>query len=118
MNKSTKDSKPEPIMRLEAHDRVIEIFGQFQKGDVLDAACGEGALSVRLRDAGFKVRCCDIDPALMKAKDFENREVNLNTDRIDYPDASVDYIACVNCVHRIYNIQNAITLLKLINPEK
>jgi len=99
---------PRPITRRENHDNVMALFEQFPPGDVLDVPCGEGALSVRLREAGFTVRCCDIDPALMKATDFENKQVELNTGHIDYPAESFDYIACVNGLHRLYNIQNAV----------
>ncbi len=100
---------PNPITRLRNHDKAMAIFEQFPAGYVLDASCGEGALSVRLRDAGFTVRCCDIDLALMKAKGFENKQVDLNAGRIDYPDGSFDYVASVNGLHRLYNIENAIS---------
>jgi len=104
-------------MRPEGHDKVVALFEELPKGAVLDAACGEGALSLRLRKAGFKVRCCDIDPALMKAEGFENKELDLNTDPIDYPDASFDYVACVNGLHRAYNIQHPIAeFARLLKP--
>jgi len=101
-------SGPQPITRRENHDIVMALFERMPTGDVLDAPCGEGALSLRLREAGFAVRCCDIDPALMKAEGFENKPVELNTGRIDYPDESFDYVVCVNGLHRLYNIRNAV----------
>lgn len=108
---------PKPITRRENHDNVMAIFEHLPKGAVLDAACGEGALSVRLHDAGFTVQCCDIDLALMKAEGFENKQVDLNTGSIGYPDKSFDYVVCVNGLHRLYNIQNAIAeFARLLKP--
>ncbi len=108
---------PRPITSRKNHDKVMAIFKQFPAGNVLDASCGEGALSVRLHDAGFIVRCCDIDLELMRAKGFESRQVDLNTGRIDYPDGSFDYVASVNGLHRLYNIENAISeFARMLKP--
>ncbi len=110
-------SAPKPITRLENHDIVMALLEGVGHGDVLDAGCGEGALSVRLRNAGFTVRCCDIDPDLMKADGFEIKQVDLNTGRIDYSDGSFDCIVSVNCLHRLYNIRNAISEFhRLLRP--
>ena len=97
-----------PIVGWGSHDFIMSIFNGFRRGTVLDAPCGHGALSVRLREQGFSVSCCDIDPELMQAEGFENRKVDLNTGRIDYDDGSFDYITCVNGLHRLYNIENAV----------
>ena len=110
-------STPRPITRMENHDVVMALVDDLACGDVLDAGCGEGALSVRLRDAGFSVCCCDIDPALMKADGFELKQVDLNTGRIDYSDGSFDCIVSVNCLHRLYNIRNAVSeFRRLLRP--
>jgi len=97
-----------PITRRESHDKVMELIEALPRGDVLDAQCGEGALAERLRAAGFSVSCCDVDLALMKAEGFENKQVDLNTGRIDYADASFDYVTSTNGLHRLYNIDNAL----------
>jgi len=97
-----------PIARQESHNKVMELIKEFPHGDVLDAQCGQGALAERLRDAGFNVKCCDIDLDLMKATGFENRQADLNTDKIGYLDASFDYVTSTNGLHRLYNIDNAI----------
>jgi len=116
-NTSTDNSKPRPITRPENHDVVMALLDRMPRGEVLDAACGEGALSVRLRDAGFGVRCCDIDPALMKAEGFESKQVDLNRGRIDYADSMFDYVICVNGLHRLYNIYNAVAEFhRLLKP--
>lgn len=110
-------ARPAPITRAESHDTVMAVFEELPRGAVLDAQCGEGALAVRLEEAGFDVRGCDIDPALLKAKGLEVREADLNLDRIDYPDGSFDHIASVNGLHRLYNIRNAISeFARLLKP--
>jgi 2-polyprenyl-3-methyl-5-hydroxy-6-metoxy-1,4-benzoquinol methylase len=101
-------SAPRPITRQSSHDKVVQIIKGFAPGDILDAQCGQGALAERLREEGFNVRCCDIDLDLMKAQGFENKQADLNTERIDYPDASFDYVTSTNGLHRLYNIDNAI----------
>jgi len=99
---------PRPITRRESHDKVMALIETLPRGDILDAQCGEGALAERLRDAGFRVRCCDIDPGLMKAQGLESKPVDLNTGRIEYDDGAFDYVASTNGLHRLYNIDNAL----------
>lgn len=117
MARDSTSGAPQPIMRRAGHDKAMELLAEFPPGDVLDAACGEGALSVRLRDAGFTVRCCDIDPGLMKAEGFENKQVDLNIGQINYPDASFDYVICMNGLHRLFFISNALAEFnRLLRP--
>ena len=116
--KKNNDTMPKPITRMENHNYIMTIFEGFARGEVLDVPCGEGALALRLRDKGFSVRCCDIDPALMKAKGFESKQADLNRERIDYPDSSFDYVVCVNGLHRLYNIQTAIAeFARMLKPK-
>lgn len=117
MARDATTTAPQPIMRRAGHEKALELLAEFPPGDVLDAACGEGALSVRLRDAGFTVRCCDIDPGLMKAERFESKQVDLNTGQVDYPDASFDYVVCMNGLHRLFYIGNALAEFnRLLRP--
>lgn len=99
---------PRPITREETHNLAMALFEQFPRGVVLDAQCGQGALALRLINAGFTVRCCDIDLGLMKLEGVENKAVDLNVGRVDYPSESFDYIASTNGLHRLYSIENAI----------
>jgi 2-polyprenyl-3-methyl-5-hydroxy-6-metoxy-1,4-benzoquinol methylase len=53
---------------------------------VLDAGCGPGYYSLRLREAGAEVRGMDLSPAMLaeyRALDFEGEEASLETFRSD-----------------------------------
>ena len=78
------------------------------RGVVLDLPAGEGALTVRLRELGFTVEPCDIDPGLYKARGDPPRPGNLN-DRIPFDDCQFDYVACINGLHRIYAVDRAVS---------
>jgi hypothetical protein len=45
------------------HDKVVEILTNFgHRGSLLDAPAGDGAISQRLKEAGFDVVAADINP--------------------------------------------------------
>lgn len=84
------------------------LIGREPAGRILDAPCGRGALSVRLRQMGFDVSCCDIDPGVFKAEGLPLAVANLNRDRLPYDDGAFDYIVCSGGLHRLFNIDHAI----------
>jgi len=66
----------------------------------LDLGAGRGALSVRLRDAGFDVVACDQDPGIFQAPGIECRGID-GSGRLPYDDASFDLVTAVEVVEHI-----------------
>ena len=99
---------PKPITRGENHEQILAMLSRMPPGRVLDAPCGEGALSIRLKQMGFDVACCDIDPALFKLEDLTVQYAELNLGKIPFENESFDYVASVNGLHRLWNPANAI----------
>jgi len=65
------------------HELVMRLIGRDfpgggQRREAIDVPCGAGALSVRLRDLGFSVTCCDIDPGHFEPTGFRHVQADLN----------------------------------------
>jgi len=99
---------PKPITRAENHEQILAMLSPLPRGRILDAPCGEGALAIRLKEMGFDVACCDIDPALFKLEDLAVQYAELNLGKVPFEDESFDYVASVNGLHRLWNPANAI----------
>ena len=78
------------------------------RGRVLDAPCGQGALSERLAAAGFDVACADVDPAMFRAPGLTVQATELNQGKLPFEDAGFDLVVSVNGLHRLWNPANAI----------
>ena len=99
---------PKPMTRPENHDKIVAMLSDSPRGSLLDAPCGEGALSIRLKQMGFDVTCCDIDPDLFKVEDLSVQYGELNLGKLPYEDASFDYVVSANGLHRLWNPANAL----------
>ena len=53
---SNETRAPAPLARPEIHTTVAQILDPLPRGRLLDVPAGEGALSARLREAGFSDR--------------------------------------------------------------
>ena len=89
------------------YDTVLSILKTVRAGKVLDVPAGEGALALRLANAGFDVRCCDLYPEIFRLKNIEIRKGNLEG-CLDYANSSFDSIVCVEGLEHAENPQNAI----------
>lgn len=87
---------------------VARHFATLPKGTVLDAPTGGGALAERLLRLGFTPTCCDIDPAHFAVEGLICDQVNLNRDRLPYPDDTFDYVATVGGLHRLFRPEHAL----------
>jgi len=104
---ASSDRAPLPIARIEIHETVARILDPFPRGKLLDVPAGEGALSARLRNAGFDVQACDLYPEMFKLKDMEVRRGDLSG-VLPYEDAEFQYIVCLEGLEHIENPHQAI----------
>jgi SAM-dependent methyltransferase len=103
---------PRPLTSRSTHDLVIDMLRRdYPRGgsgvDFLDAPCGAGALSVRMRDLGFNVTCCDIDRGNFEASGFEHIQADLNA-RLPMADRRFDGIISVAGIQRLHDPHVAI----------
>lgn len=96
-----------PLARNEIHDKVFELLLREPRGRILDVPTGAGAMALRLREAGFDVFCCDINPAYFSVPDLKLDIGDLNS-TLPYPDNYFDYIICIEGIEHTENPFNAI----------
>src|SRR6476469_9610818 len=89
------------------YDTVERILKDRPRGRLLDVPAGEGALALRLKNAGFDVHCSDLYPAMFKLREIEIRQGDLDG-RLPYDDRAFDDIVCVEGLEHIENPANAI----------
>jgi len=95
-------------------DAVYRLFQRFPPGSMLDVGCGQGALAWELEQLGFAVSCCDIDSERFKLENTRFEVANLNRDRLSYADGEFVYVACVGVLHRLSNIDHALSEMKRV----
>ena len=92
------------------HDRFLAFFAKlvgacFDKLStlrVLDVGAGQGALSAKLRDAGFDVSACELHPEIFKCDRVECREAD-HTESLPYDDAAFDAAVAVEVAEHLAN---------------
>ena len=97
----------EILARDEVHDWLIGALSRERKGVLLDVPAGTGALAVRLKEMGFSVFCCDINPSLFSADPIEIRKGDLSAS-LPYSSNSLDFITCIEGLEHVENPFNAI----------
>ncbi|MEX0776997.1 MAG: methyltransferase domain-containing protein [Phycisphaeraceae bacterium] len=99
-----------------SQDVLRNMLRRRQPGRILDAAAGEGALALLLKEHGWDVHCVDIDPGNFQAKDLPFTQADLNR-QLPFPDASFDVVVCVNALHRLFNPGGAIReFARIVRP--
>jgi SAM-dependent methyltransferase len=84
-----------PKARRSIHEVILHWFEKQVKGSILDAPAGFGHLSMKLKEMGFDVSCGEINPKIFAVPGMKCIYTDLNR-RIDAPDCSFDYVACVD----------------------
>ena len=97
----------EILARVETHDWIIEALSKEKRGLLLDVPAGTGALALRLKEKGFSVSCCDINPSLFSVEGIEIRRGDLNQS-LPYGPESFDFITCLEGMEHLENPFNAI----------
>src|SRR5213594_4266405 len=101
-----KPGGPEPLAHQAIHDTVVSILEKLPRGTLLDVPAGEGALAARVIDAGFDVRCCDLDPEIFRLDGVDIHRGNLDAE-LPFADRSFDYVTCLEGLEHIENPQQA-----------
>lgn len=84
------------------HEKVFLFLINEPRGKVLDAPAGSGALSRKLKNAGFNVIAADLNPDTFKATEVQFQKVDLNND-LPFPDNFFNYIVCVEGIEHLEN---------------
>ena len=109
LNDSPLPARPpaQPMAWPEIHDVVAQILDPLPRGRLLDVPSGQGALSGRLKKAGFQVLACDLYPELFRLPDIEIRQGDLSG-TLPYGDAEFDYVVCLEGLEHIENPHQAV----------
>lgn len=108
---ATPTHAPKPIGSDEQGLRaVLRLLGATRPrgARILDAPAGRGALTWRLRDAGYDVAACDIAPDSFEVEGISCEWSDLN-DALPYPDASFDAVVSCNGVHRVFALGRCVS---------
>lgn len=85
------------------HERVVEIFSKFERGRVLDAPAGSGALTQALLELGFAVVSADLEAAPTLRAVAQHILVADFNRSLPLPEASFDSIACIEGIEHLEN---------------
>jgi 2-polyprenyl-3-methyl-5-hydroxy-6-metoxy-1,4-benzoquinol methylase len=83
------------------HDKVVEILTHFgHRGRLLDAPAGDGAISQRLKAAGFDVVAADINPQRFDVEGILCQKADLNQP-LPFENESFDFILSSNGIEHL-----------------
>ena len=100
-------NEPVPLARKGTLEKVLEAIGKEDRGKVLDVPAGTGALSLKLKEMGFDVYCCDINKDNFELKRVPFKEGDMNK-RLPYDGDCFDYVVCLEGIEHTENPFNAI----------
>ena len=100
-------NEPVLLARKGTLEKVLETIGKEDRGKVLDIPAGTGALSLKLKEMGFDVYCCDINKDNFELKRVPFKEGDMNK-RLHYDGDCFDYVVCLEGIEHTENPFNAI----------
>jgi ubiquinone/menaquinone biosynthesis C-methylase UbiE len=89
-------------------------------GDHLDVGAGHGDLILALRQAGatLRTRACDYSRHLMRVPDVTVDIVDLNEDKLPYPDSSFDFVTCTEVIEHIEHYRETLReIYRILRPD-
>ena len=81
---------------------VLKMLYPKPRGSVLDVGAGEGVLTHHIRQAGFAVEACDINPSEMKFN-IRCKKVDVNKEKLPYGRNAFDYVICTEVIEHLEN---------------
>ena len=105
--KKVTANEPVLLARKGTLEKVLETIGKEDRGKVLDVPAGTGALSLKLKEMGFDVYCCDINKDNFELKRVPFKEGDMNK-RLPYDGDCFDYVVCLEGIEHTENPFNAI----------
>lgn len=91
---------PEPNTTKGTHETVLGLVAAHGGGRVLDAPCGEGALTLALAEAGCEVWSLDCDASAPRVEGMPFHVGDLG-ERLPYDDGALDAAACVDGIEHV-----------------
>ena len=83
------------------HDKAVETLRSFgYVGKLLDAPAGTGAISQKLKEAGFNVVAADINPQFFSVEGISCEEADLNKE-LPFEAETFDFILCSNGIEHL-----------------
>lgn len=105
-----------PKARAAIHEVLLRWFAEAPRGKLLDAPAGYGHLGINLKAMGYEVVCGEIQPEIFRAEGLTCVYADLNR-RIDAPDASFDYVCCVEGLEHMTDPYRAVEeLARVLKP--
>lgn len=98
-------------------EKALSILQKMPPGKILDAPCGEGALSQKLIDSKFDVFCVDIDEVYFKLQGVPFTKIDLNKP-LPFEDGFFDYVVSVEGIEHLENPFSCISeFARVLKPE-
>ncbi|MBU0953690.1 MAG: class I SAM-dependent methyltransferase [Nanoarchaeota archaeon] len=104
---------------MNVHETVLDLLGK-GTGTILDVGAGFGVLVKILKKHGWKVAACEGNPERVESIQkfgIPVKQLDLNTMRLPYPDASFDAVTCIEVIEHMnapyYLVQELGRVLKL-----
>lgn len=94
---------PQALALPDLHELILAVFKRHipPAGQaVLELGAGRGAMSARLRHAGYRVRACDLFPDLFECPEIECRRADLH-EPLPYDHGEFDVVAAIEVVEHL-----------------
>lgn len=107
---------PEIMGADDSHRTMRRVLAEKKPCKILDACCGQGALTGFLRDQGWEVEAADIHPDNFAVEGVHFTAADFNK-TLPFEDNSFDAVVFANAIHRLWNAAGTIEeFFRIIKP--